>query len=177
MVSIVVQNPDEFKGNVQKFMQSIVDRIEDKVLLELAEKTVTTITSSIDRQRSIDGGILKQNSPQTVAKKQAAKTVVGVPLKIGKGAKASFGGTRIVRSLVDRGLLRKPSTYEIKRLSPKRYEVSVRPIKTADPEDTVTRDKVAEYVQQHGYNFYGISRVIIENVPKIIENAIRGIQA
>ena len=179
MIYINVQNPEKFRDDVARYVIRLRDAVSENVLEQLAKNIVTTITSGIDRQKDIEGGPLKQNSPATVAKKLGEnKRVLGdsgkkYPIVIGKGAKALTGG-RSVRSLVDHGLLRRPSTYNVTKVDPGHYEVTIRAIKSGDPEDTVTRDIVGSKVQSMGYKFFGIPpRFIQDNVKKIIENELR----
>lgn len=181
MINASIQNSDEFYRKAEQVCMTIRDIINDKLLKELAEKAITTITSGIDRQRSIDGGILKQNSPKTVAQKLGYKDgrqyVTGdkgnkYPIKLGKSSKAFKAGAT-VRALVDHGILRKPSTYQITRLGANKYEVSIRAVKSADPDDKMTRDKVAPHLQAMGYNFFGIGPHIERNVKEILEVELR----
>lgn len=181
MVNFSISNPEEFQRAAQGVTLKLREVIEEKLLKELAEKSITTITSGIDRQKSIDGGILKQNSAQTVAQKLGytgtRQFVIGdkgtkYPIKIGKTAKAFKAGAT-VRALVDHGILRKPSTYEVKRVGKSQWEVSIRAVKSADPNDKTTRDKVAPHLEKMGYNFFGIGPNIEKNIKLILDAELR----
>lgn len=183
MIEIRFENPDELRRRIETHINAMISAVEDKVLEKLARDSITSVTSGIDRQQSISGGILKQNSASTVAKKLARKEqfVIGdkgnkYGIRVGKGTKAALGGAGLVRALVDRGVLRKPSTYEYKRINKRLWEVTIRPITSGQPGDTTTRDKVAGYVQDKGYDFFGISKVIQDNVPRIVQNALANLK-
>lgn len=173
MIQMIVKNPEKFKSDIERFIHNIVDAVENDVLKDLAEATVTNITSGIDRQVAIDGSTLKANSPATVARKLGLDPKTGVPVRIGAKAKAAQGGIREVRSLVDKGILRKPSTYEVRQVERGKYEISVRAIKSGDPDDKVTRDLVTGYVMDKGYNFFGVPKIVLDNAERIIKNRLQ----
>jgi hypothetical protein len=152
---------DRSKFNPERFIDAILKAVQTNVLKQLAELTITNITSGIDRQRDIDGGVLKQNAPSTTARKLRNPATSRV--KIGKSALASFGGSRQARSLVDEGMLRLPSTYNVKKISDNEYQVNIR----------AERDKIAQYVMEKGYNFYGIPIRIRQDIDKILANEVR----
>lgn len=169
MIYIAVQNPEEFRGKIEKYVALIHSMVKNKVLKQLAEDTVTTITTNIVRQRDIDGGILKVNSPSTIAKKLSAGPKGGAKSLIGKGLQKQLGG-RPVKSLIDEGILKQPSTYSIKKISDTHYEISIRAIKSASPDDHTTRDIVGPRLLDMGYKFFGLPKLIANNVVKILQN-------
>lgn len=183
MIDVHFGNPDDLRRRIEGHINQMITAVEDKVLEKLAKDSITSVTSGIDRQKAINGNMLKRNSPSTVASKLARKQqfVIGdsgrkYGIKIGKNTKAALGGAGLVRALVDKGVLRKPSTYEYKRINKRLWEVTIRAITSGQPGDKVTRDKVAGYVQDMGYNFFGISKVIQENVPKVVQNALANLR-
>lgn len=181
MINFNINNQEEFNRKVSGVTKALREMIEEKLLRELAEKSITNITSGIERQRAIDGSILKQNSAATVAKKlgytKERQQVFGdkkkFNIKISKTAKSSLGGAISVRALIDRGILFRPSTYQVTRVGKSQWEVSIRAVKSADPDDNVTRDKVAPFLEKMGYRFFGIGKNINENVQKIMDVELR----
>lgn len=180
MVNFTISNPEEFERQAKSLTSALREMVEEKLLKQLAEQSITTITSGIERQRSIDGGVLKQNSPETVAKKlgytKERKQVKGDNKKfnilVGKTSKAFKAGAT-VRALVDHGLLFRPSSYRVDRIAKGQWEVSIRAVKSGDPDDKTTRDKVGPYLEKMGYNFFGIGKNINDNIRKILDVELR----